>query len=395
MPRGGDIPEGLEILDDAGRVIAAGEVAPAEPIEADVDERPPRRPRPLWIAIGLIGLAGVALAALLITDDGDPAPAAPDPIGILDGPAVTAEGLRPATFPLLGRSWDHDLVTSLNGDVVVIDLNTGDRRVAGRGAERFGSQIAVVDGEIYLSDFEEVQRLTGGEPETIVEDSTGTSFIIGSYAQTQARLFSGEPTFTHLVTGEEISLDATARYTVVGDHIFFERGGHIGLVDRDGASRAWARGELLLSGDGAVAWRSCSDLDDCDYWSGTPDDPRRLRLDPPTAATALLLSSPSGAGSTTFLGQISLLSPTGRHGWSITSTGATFEFEIQLVDLQSGAFVEWPDALNQPLWWPDESAILMSEGDSVMVFDTATGDGVRIPSEGPTFGGGIALLPRE
>lgn len=396
MPRGGDIPEGLEILDDAGMVIAAGDARPTDPVGPVVDEAPSRRPTTLWILIGLLGCAGVLVAAVLLTRENDSTTTPADPLGILDGTGITTDDAVDATFPLFDRTWEQDVVTVVDGNVVVIDLDTGERRTVGSAGSAFVAQLAVVDGEIYTSDFGEVRRVadTGTDPVAAGDDDLGT-VIVGNFAQSQNRFFSGDATLTHLASGVEIELAAVVRYAAVGDHIFFEQGGTIGIIDRDGVERDWARGELLMVGEQSVAWRHCASIGDCSYWTGTASEPEQQALDATTAANTLLFGSTTNSGGGGFLGQVPLLSPTGRHAWNISIRGDFADVDIQLVDLQTGAFLDWDDGFNQPWWTPDESAIFMTSGSSILVVDTESGRTERIVDDRLGFAGGpLALLPR-
>lgn len=378
-----DIPVAVEILDSAGNVVAGGERA--EPAAAP---RGPRwRPGKTWI-IGLITVAGMFTALFVLVDDPEPRdPEISDPLALLalDTLDLTV-GQGDATFPLFGRSWDHDLIVA--GETVLqVDLNTG--RTIELGGESGGDPlgpiraIRVIDRRVFSFGTDGVHELTEKLPLRVAPDTSTfagqaiTGNITGNYVY--ADTFGAEEiAFTHLATGREIHLGGAARFAAVGDDLYYETGGILAVVDADDRRREWARGELLAIGRNHIAWRECPAVDTCRYWAGVIDDPRAVPLGPSAEA---VLTLPGRVGRELYR-WLEFLSPSGRYGWRYETTGDQGTGPgITLVDLQSDATITFPGS-GAPVLSPDETAVFVTGLGATIAVDSTTGDAVRLALPG-------------
>lgn len=381
---GDDNPIDIEILDSTGSVIAGGSTSSVEPDDqasAEPELRPKREVPTRTVALVALGLA-VAIAAVVLlrsTDDDAPAVVLGDPLGILaedDAPQRPGTSPDDVTFPLFGRSWDYHLIGSSRGQLIAVDLNTGEEVRLGIG-ETFFQRVQVVDDTVFSFSNQVFRHRRDGVVTVVTSYDRNNSAIgaTGSYwfdtGSDDSRVLH------HLVTGHEIELEHVINFTAVGDDVFAQLGGRIFRVDADGES-VWAHGEILAVGPNHMAWRSCAGLDDCAYWIGTPENPHGFEIPADTSASVLtddLFGAPFSPG---LYSQVELLSPTGRHLWHLEPSRSGLD--IELVDLVTGNTLDLQVSNGVlPALSPDESLLISGGvGRTAIVVDTATGDEVRI-----------------
>lgn len=384
-----DIPVAVEILDSAGNVVAGGDRT--EPASAPGEPR--WRPGKTWI-IGLVVASGMLFIAVFVLVD-DPEshdPEVSDPLELLALETLDLTvGQADATFPLFGRSWDHDLIVA--GETVLqVDLNTG-RTVELGGDEPVGPirAVRVIERRVFSAGFDGVHELTEA---VRIPIAPGTSTfagqaITGNYVYTDT-FFAEEISFTHLVTSQVIHLDGAVRFAAVGDDLYFEKGGILAVVDAEDRRREWAEGELLAVGRNHIAWRECPSVDACEYWAGVVDDPRAVPLGT-IAEEVLLLPGRIGGDEYRW---VEFLSPSGRYAWTLDTTGEQrLGPGISLVDLQSEAAIRLSGS-GPPVLAPDETAVFATGLDATIAVDTTTGDAVRLALPG-VGEAPIAFLPHR
>ncbi|MDW3219969.1 MAG: hypothetical protein R8F63_15250 [Acidimicrobiales bacterium] len=378
MDRGGDIPEGLEILDAEGAVIASGLEA-AETSAEEPDDAPRSRRWPLVVgAAAIVAAVGVVLV-LLFTDD-EPATEPPAPLGMLAGAGLTVAPEGAATYPLFGREWQHELMVGTPSGWTFIDLNTGAQRTVPVPDEST-TDATVRDGTVFVLVDDTVHRLEGDRLTEVWTADVSALFSSVALANGIAVLENREsgPRMFDVATGTELQPGPSRRIVLAAGLAYAQHGQHILAFDGSGTPSTWATGELLAAGASAVIWRSC-DGTDCTFWAGTPEDPHAAQLDTTTARHVFLERPDYYAEFLTL--EIELMSPTGRLAWSISSDPSTFEFEFELVDLITGDFtlIELAESAGGlGVFDPSESVFVIHADGEVLVVDTATGSVVAIP----------------
>lgn len=390
MARGGDIPEGLEVLDETGVVIAAGD-GPQTPTPT-LPDPPVRRRWPLVLAAMLaIGLAAVALRILL--DDDEPATTPPEPLGILQHASIDFATSTLATYPLFDRAWNDDLVALTDAGLTVIDLGTGTQRAIRLPDDARVDHATVIDGELTAFDGSTVYRITDAGVEELyrLSDAPGLpgSALIGGFLTRWNEIT--ETVFFDASTGEPVDPGPSRHVAIVGDRLFAQRGERIVSVDATTATN-WTSGEMLIAGSGTVLWRQCREPDDCRYWAGTADDPRALELDPIVAAPILVDTAAMFGTARNDLFSPTLVSPSGRFLWLLEADSNRFDFDLHLVDLVSGDIADVDDAAGLATFSPDESVIVSDHG-GLVALDTASGERVTIAIDGGVRD--VLFVPRE
>ena len=170
--------------------------------------------------------------------------------------------------------------------------------------------------------------------------------------------------------------------------MFASKGGTIVLLDAEGEERAWASGEIMGVARSGITWRECSQPDDCTYWAGSSDQPKRRKLDADAAASLVLAEVLYLSG----FGGINgghILSPSLQTAvsYQLTEDG---DLAIHLTDLTTGDSVKVEPTDNFPTFLSDESAVFVPSGNSIVAIDTATGTTQRILTHDGTLYG---LLP--
>lgn len=376
MERGGDIPEGLEILDADGAVIAAGREGPAPTTEPAASSSPRRWPLVVGAA-AVIAAVGFVLVLLFAEDDG-PAAEPPASLGMLAGAELTVVPEGAASFPLFGRAWLHELMVGSPVGWTFVDLNTGAQRTV-PVPEDDRRAATVRDGQVFVAIDDTIHRLEG---DTLTEVWRADRPPLREYVSLGHGVallhdFDDELLMFDVATGNALQPDPSRRIEIAAGVAYAQQGQHILAFEDSGRVSTWATGELLDSGARSILWRSC-DGTDCAFWAGTPDDPEAMRLDGATARHVFFERPdyyPEIRSS-----EIELISPTGRLAWSIRPTDGEPWFDLELVDLVTGDFAELPsDGFELGVFDPDESVLATSDDGEVLMVDTATGAVVAIP----------------
>ncbi|GJM38205.1 MAG: hypothetical protein DHS20C19_15720 [Acidimicrobiales bacterium] len=374
MDRGGDIPEGLEILDAEGAVIAAGTESAPPPTEP-APARGPRRWSLLAGAAAIVAVAGLVVV-LLFADD-EPAAEPPASLGMLAGAELAVSPEAAASYPLFGRAWQHELMVGTPVGWTFVDLNTGAQRTV-PVPEDDRREATVRDGQVFVAVDDTIHRLDGDTLTEVwrAELPPLREYVSLGHGVALLHDFDDELLMFDVATGNALQPDPSRRIELAAGVAYAQQGQHIRAFEGSGTVSTWATGELLDSGAHSILWRSCDEAA-CSFWAGTPDDPRAVPLDATTAGHVFLERLDFYPEFRT--SGIEIISPTGRLAWSIRPFGEP-GFEIELVDLVTGDFAGLPrDGFDLGVFDPDETVLATSDDSEVLVVDTATGSVVAIP----------------